>query len=147
MDNWPYLFRGYYSYRIWLRTASGRWKPRWCDFLFSFCHLGWCFVHIEFLNHVFMIYPPELWSLFFLGMFFFVFLVIGLSLLQILICIMLIALGTLKDAKSVAIWFRKHLPRSIIWTRMPRYGNFCLLLLDKHISWEVLYLKIKKIRE
>jgi len=77
----------------------------------------------------------------------FFFSVIGLSLLQTLICIMLIALETLKDAKFVPTWFRKHLPRSTIWTLMPRYGNFCLVLHDEHISWEVLYLEIKKIRE
>jgi len=47
--------------------------------------------------------------------------VIGLSLLQILTCIMLIALGNSKNAKFVVIWFLEKTWMIIIWTPMHRY--------------------------
>lgn len=53
--------------------------------------------------------------------------VIGLSLLQILTCIMLIALGNLKNAKSVVIWFLEKTWRIIIQTHMHRYVKFSVI--------------------
>lgn len=60
-------------------------------------------------------------------------LVTELSLLQILICIMLIAPAIWRSVKFVKKWSQKSMPRNISWTPMHRYVSFDVFSLFSNI--------------
>lgn len=132
--NWGSFFRGQKQLNLFLNSW---WRSQvvWVNMylvwflIFFFGGVGalgegWCSVHIG--RSKFYCYALSSRNLIRICLIFMT-LAIGLSPLQILICIMLIAPGTLKNATFVVTWFQNNVLKITIWTHMHRYGKLCLV--------------------